>query len=195
MAKEENRKAIFLIKNLLSGIIWLVGIILVFYFLKRMLGLDFEALIEQYADQPWLVYLIFLASEIIFGIIPPELFMIWAAGSSAIAPYFILMLLLATTSYLAGILGYLIGRSLHKTKFYLLLEKYILKSYVEVLKKYGYYLIIVAALTPIPFSAICMLVGAVEFPFNKFLAFAAFRFLRFTVYAWLILHVSNFWFF
>lgn len=195
MEGERKRRTYFLIKNLLNGLAWLFGIILFFYTIQFFFDLDFQSLITRYADRPLLVFLIFLVSEVIFGIIPPEVFMIWAAGSADIAPYPWLMAGLAIISYTAGILGYNIGRMLHNTRFYDFLERRLLKNYIPGLRKYGYFLIIVAALTPIPFSAICMLVGAIQYPFKRFLLFAAFRFLRFTAYAWIMLHVSHYWFF
>lgn len=189
-----KERVLFLLKNLLAGFVWLLVIILAFYLAKNHLGIDFQALINKYADKPLLVYFIFLVSEVVFGIIPPEAFMVWASGSGDVAPYPILMALFAIISYLAGITGYFIGRRLHATRFYNFLERRILKSYTAVLKRYGGFLIIVAALTPIPFSAICMLVGAIEYPFGRFLAFSSFRFLRFTAYAWLMHHLSDLWF-
>ncbi|HRZ76690.1 MAG TPA: hypothetical protein P5248_04935, partial [Bacteroidales bacterium] len=189
-----GEKMRFLARNLLVGLIWLGGIILSFWLAKHFLGLDFQELINDHADEPVIVYLIFMTSEVIFGIIPPEIFMVWASGSGDIAPYPLLMALLAGISYLAGISGYFIGRGLHPTRFYHWLDSRILRSYTPVLRRYGYFLIIVAALTPIPFSAICMLVGAIEYPFGRFLAFSSVRILRFTAYAWIMHEVSHLWF-
>lgn len=188
-------KSAFFLRNLLSGLAWLAAVILFFFSIQAIFDLNFINLIERYADNPLMVFLIFLISEVVFGIIPPEVFMIWAAGSGSVASYPLLMLMLAVISYLAGITGYYIGQRFHKTKAYQWLETRALKQYTDVLRRYGGFLVIVAALTPIPFSAICMLVGAIEFPFRKFLAYAAFRFLRFTAYAWLMHHVSHTWFF
>lgn len=195
MKRRNHQRTRFLIRNLVNGLGWLAGIILFFYGIQHFLDLDFEKLIEQYADRPMLVYGIFLVSEVVFGIIPPEVFMIWAAGSSEIASYPVLMAVLAIMSYSAGVIGYFIGRWIRKTKFYHFLEEKALKRYIPGLRRYGYFLIIVASLTPIPFSAVCMLVGAIKYPLHRFLIFAAFRFLRFTAYAWVMLHVSHTWFF
>jgi membrane protein DedA with SNARE-associated domain len=193
--KTHPGKSGFLLRNLLSGFAWLAMIILFFFLIQAFFDVDFVHLIEKYADKPLMVFLIFLASEVIFGIIPPEVFMIWAAGSSGIASYPFLMVLLAIISYSAGIIGYFLGQRFHKTRAYRKLAVKTLRRYPEVLRRYGGFLIIVASLTPLPFSAICMLVGAIEFPFRKFLAYAAFRFLRFTAHAWLMHHVSHTWFF
>jgi membrane protein DedA with SNARE-associated domain len=194
MTSGSKERLHFLLRNLLIGVIWLGGIILVFWFARNFLNLDFQHLIDQHADEPIFVLGTFLVSEVVFGIIPPEIFMVWAAGSGQVAPYPVLMLVLASISYLSGITGYLIGHRLHPTRFYRFLEMRILGKYLPVLKRYGSFLIIVAALTPIPFSAICMLVGAIEYPFRKFLAFASFRILRFTLYAWIMQEVSLSWF-
>ncbi|MBE0641237.1 MAG: VTT domain-containing protein [Bacteroidales bacterium] len=194
MASGQKERILFLLRNLMAGLLWLGGIILIFWLSRHFLGLDFQHLINQHADEPLFVFGTFLVSEVVFGIIPPEIFMVWAAGSEDLAPYPVLMLMLASISYFSGISGYLIGHRLHPTRFYRWLDRRILGKYLPVLKRYGSFLIIVAALTPIPFSAICMLVGAIEYPFRKFLAYASFRILRFTLYAWVMQQVSLSWF-
>jgi len=195
MEQSDSGRTRFLLKNMLTGLIWLAGIILLFYYFKQITGVDFQALIDKHADRPMLILSIFLLSEVVFGIIPPEIFMIWAAGSEDFASYPLIMAMLASISYAAGIVGYFFGRHLHGSRAYAYLERGILRSYIPVLKRYGFFLIIVAALTPVPFSAICILVGAVQYPMQRFLLFSSFRFLRFTAYAWIIHHVSGIWFF
>jgi membrane protein YqaA with SNARE-associated domain len=54
------------------------------------------------------------------------------------------------------------------------------------LQKYGVFLILVAAITPLPWSAISMLVGSLHYPSKKYLLWALARFIRFAVYAAII---------
>jgi len=79
-----------------------------------------------------------------------------------------------------------VGSWFHRTRFYFFIHEKFLFRYERFLRKYGGFLVIVAAATPLPFSGICMLVGAVQYNFGRFLMFAATRFLRFGLYAYVI---------
>ncbi|MEL7003656.1 MAG: VTT domain-containing protein, partial [Bacteroidota bacterium] len=75
---------------------------------------------------------------------------------------------------------------MHKIKFLRNIFNQYIRRYKNVLNRYGGFLIFVGAVTPIPFSAICMLVGATGYPFPKFLLMGSARILRFVVYAFVI---------
>lgn len=190
----ETEKRRFLLLNLIKGFLWFAGIIGLMAFVQISLNIDYQVLIDQLADRIGLVLLVFILSEVVFGIIPPEIFMLWAAGSSGNISYPVMMGILGALSYGAGVSGYFIGRALSHTRFYLWLHKNVLQKQTHNLRRYGFFLLIVAALTPIPYSAICMLMGAIGYPKGQFLIFAAFRFLRFTIFAWIMLEISNLWF-
>jgi len=89
-------------------------------------------------------------------------------------------------SYSAGVLGYWFGAYLNGTRVYTFVKKRIFGKFEKHFHTYGGFLVIVAAVTPIPFSGICMLVGSVRYPLKKFLLFAMARFLRFALYAAII---------
>ncbi len=182
-----TEKSRFLLGNLVRGLIWLVVVVALFLYLGSLVD---EAHLEKYLqpiyDKPFWVFLVFTVSEVVFGIIPPEIFMLWGAQSGDIVFYTLIIMIMSFLSYGAGIIGFSIGKLLNKTRFYRYVHKHILKSYVVYLQKYGGFLVIVAALTPLPFSAIAMLVGAVGFPFKNYLLYSLFRFARFTVYSILI---------
>ncbi len=181
-----NEKIRYLASNLARGMAWLLVLLLVFIFLKKNLDSSSLAPLEPFLDRPALVYLIYSLSEFAFGIIPPELFMIWALRSGSLASYVSLVASFAAISYLAGIAGYWIGYFLQTTRIFRYLRRKRLKKYEERLRRFGSFLLVVAALTPVPFSAICMLVGSGRYPFGKFLGVALTRFLRFGLYAWFV---------
>ena len=112
--------------------------------------------------------------------------MIWLinAKSLDLYPYFIAIL--ACLSYLAGFIAFLFGKYLHKTWLYEIMKKYVIGTYERKINLYGWLVIVVAALTPLPFSATCAVVGAVGFNRNRFLYFALARFIRYTIYAYMI---------
>ncbi len=179
-------KTKFLLKNLLRGITWLAIIISVFLAYKKFGKAILFEWLEPMLSQPHLVFAIFLTSEIVFGIIPPEVFVLWALRGNSLIDYAGIVMLLAALSYGSGIIGFFIGRYLKNTRFYRILRYKRFYKYEAKLREYGLYLIIVAALTPLPYSAISMLVGAVRFPFKKFVFYSLTRFIRFATYSWII---------
>jgi membrane protein YqaA with SNARE-associated domain len=102
--------------------------------------------------------------------------------------------ILTIISYGAGILGYYIGKVFSKTKLYQerIREKY-LKQYEGKLKTFGGYLVFVGAVTPVPFSATCMLAGSVNLNIRYFLLICITRIIRFAFYGWMVWTFPN-WF-
>lgn len=143
----------------------------------------FDGFIDHIGQWPFLVYLVFTISEVVFGIIPPELFMVWSIKHGLFESYALNILFLTTISYLAGVLGYYVGSNASKIGWLEPIMKRYVYRYKNSLNRFGGLLIFVSAVTPVPFSAICMLVGATNYPFSRFLVIASARFARFIVYS------------
>lgn len=181
-----SRKSRFLFKNLFKGLA-ILGIIIFGYVILQQFA-EFDEFMLHIGQWPVIVYSVFVISEVVFGIIPPELFMIWSVKSGLFESYALDVTFLALISFGAGVLGYFLGSFL-KERFPVFFKTYILK-YKNTLNRYGGLLILVGAITPIPFSAVCMLVGSTNYNFYRFLLIASSRFLRFGVYAFTIYHFN-----
>ncbi len=128
----------------------------------------------------WAVITTLFLSEIVTGILPPDLYILWAR--SLPAPW-LMVSLLAALSYIGGVVSYWVGVRLHE------LPK--VKEWVDVkfaeqfiqIKRFGGLLIFLAAMTPLPFSPVSTVAGVVNFPFRMYLIVALSRFLRFWLYA------------
>ncbi len=177
----------YLLRNGLKGIAWLL-IILTFYFLFRDIIFEEnpEIWVERFYGKPAIIYLIYLFSEFFFGIIPPELFMIWAFNKGGMVHYILNLLFFAGISYAMGYITFLIGQFISRLVTFRYLRIKYLKSTWHQLHKYGLFLIIIAGLTPVPWSASCLLIGSAGYPSTKFLRFALFRILRFVLYGFII---------
>ncbi|WP_420317416.1 VTT domain-containing protein [Ekhidna sp.] len=180
--KELPDKRRFLIRNLLRGFLWLAVIVIAFIYARKNYDFSMETVLGPVYDRPTIVYLIFLASEVIFGIIPPEFFMIWSLRGEDLLLYVNNIIALSAISYVAGIIGFGIGAYLKNTRFYRIMKIRVFGKFEKHLNNYGGFLVVVAALTPLPFSGIAMLVGSVHYSFKKYLWFSLFRFLRFLAY-------------
>jgi len=129
---------------------------------------------------------IFVASESLLGLIPPDLFIALAPNFEI--PY-LFITLLGTLSYFGGINAYWLGRYI--TKFPRI-NKWIAKrneKNMKQIKKWGGGIVVFAALFPLPFATISLLAGIVDFSFKKFLLYGLTRYIRFYVYAFAILKV------
>ncbi len=182
----------FIFRSLFRGILWLLSILLIYFLCKYIIPFEFRAWLEPLIDRTWLMYTIFLSSEIVIGIIPPELFFIWAKELNDLQQYILIVASLSLISYIAGVIGFFIGRYLNRTLLYRYFKIKFLRKLDKRLQQFGLYLIIIASLTPLPFSGVAMLVGSVRYPFLKYLSFSLFRFLRFGVYAWVLWKSDSF---
>lgn len=194
MEQEETHSG-FLFRNLFKGLLWFAVIITAFILMEGYIQDNFKSHIDDIRANPGILYGVYTLSEIIFGILPPELFMmIWVLDAIDVTGFIINLSILTVISYGAGVLGYYIGKNFSKTKFYNLRirEKY-LKQYEGKLKKFGGYLVFVGAVTPVPFSAMCMLAGSVNMNLRAFLIICISRVLRFAIYGWMVWSFPN-WF-
>jgi membrane protein YqaA with SNARE-associated domain len=134
----------------------------------------------------FLLVSIFTISEIVFGILPPEIFMLIWKTKGILSEYITNLIILTLISYAAGVLGYFIGRYFAKTEVYKKIHRRYLAEYDHKLRKFGGFLVVVGAVTPVPFSATCMLAGSVNLPLKHFLLLTISRIVRFAFYGALL---------
>lgn len=186
-----NKKTKFLIRQVLQGFVFLGLLVVAFLVFKRFF--DEESRLEWfgliYNNLP-LVMGAFILSEILFGIIPPEVFMLWSLHTELIGPYFQSIGILSLISYGAGFLNFNIGQAIKDKAKLENSRRRIIRKYINLFKEYGEYLVIVASISPLPFSAIALLAGAGGMSKKKYLLFSLLRILRFFVYAYIIWKVE-----
>jgi membrane protein YqaA with SNARE-associated domain len=182
-----NEKTDFLVRNILKGFFFLAILILVFYLLRS--GTSEEDRLVWFGsiyNNPYLVLAVFVGSEIIFGIIPPEIFMLWSMETGFLGPYFLSIGTLSLISYGAGFLNFTLGKMLKENSKWLNSKNKYLIKYREMFNQYGSYLVIVASVTPIPFSAVALLAGAGGLNKTIYLLYSLLRILRYFVYAYIL---------
>lgn len=144
--------------------------------------IDFKALQSQvFSGMPdWAMPIVLFISECFSGIVPVDFAILWALGYKD--PY-AMVLLLSCVSYLGGIVSWNIGRQLfrfNRIKNWVTVR---FRKQFNLFRKYGGLLIVVSALTPLPFSPTSVVSGIARFPFRHYWKVALFRFLRFFLYA------------
>lgn len=176
---------------MLRGLVWF-AVILAAYILASEEIAVYQADINSVGGQLPLLLGIFAFTEVVFGIVPPELFMLIWQSKGVLSEYIINLGYLTVISYLAGIVGYYIGRYFSKTAAYKKVHQRYLSQYDRQLRTYGLYLVLVGAVTPIPFSATCMLAGSVNIPLKRFLLVSIARIIRFVGYGWAVWAAPNY---
>ncbi len=132
------------------------------------------------------VLITFFISETLLGLIPPEIFIGW---SKKTADPILNLSILATLSYVGGIITFFIGKAtlrIRSVKNYLEVK---MAKHLKNTSKWGGFLILIGALLPVPFSITCLTAGMIKYPLKGVVLFGLFRFLRFALYAWAIFSV------
>ncbi len=150
--------------------------------------LDFDSLLDNivttYSTQA--ILLVFLISETVFGLIPPEIFIAWS--SKTVSPWFFLFAL-ATMSYLGGIIAYFIGNRLFLIPAVKNHIKNKIKKHIVNLRKWGGLFVFIGAMLPIPHSIVSLACGLIKYNFKHYLLWALFRYVRFALYAIVIFQI------
>lgn len=177
----------FLAKNLFRAVIYALIIGIAYYLFKEYFVTESHKVwLEQFYNKPVLIYLIYSCSEILFGLFPPEFFMLWAYHKGDVYQYMFHLALFAGISYGAGYLAFIIGHFLRRAVFFRFMSRKFFLKYWPLFRRFGSVLIISAALTPLPWALISMLVGTTTYPLKRFTYIALFRILRFVVYGFII---------
>ena len=188
MPKSPSRRAYwkFILTNALKGLLWLGAIVGAYVLADYLLPAEWNAFLKPFTDRPVLMFTIFFLSETFTGLIPLELFVIWAAGRP-LDMYIAFVALMAVLSFGGGSIAYLIGRWIKDWPRLARITQW--DTFVhnaELYRRWGGIIIILAALTPLPFAIICFLSGTFQFPYRRFLLYSATRFIRFAVVGWVL---------
>ena len=145
----------------------------------------FASILEKLSD--WLVVVVFFISESFLGMIPVDLFVVWAQKFSQ---SLLMLILLGILSYVGGIISYWIGRWISTRPKIRAYSERNLRQYMNFSRKWGGAFIIVAAWFPFtPFSMVVIGLALLNYPFNHFLLFGLSRLIRFIVQGYLLFEV------
>ena len=164
---------------LLILLVYAFIIFLVFLIGKYLVDFNgfFNVFIERLSDQ--FVILLFFVSESFMGMIPVDLFVIWAQKFEHPMPY---LALLGILSYAGGVISYGIGLWISSRPKIKLFTERRLKNYIGFIRKWGGAFIVIAALFPFtPFSLVVIAITMLKYPFRLFLLFALTRLVRFVL--------------
>ena len=144
---------------------------------KHLVDFDriFRTITENFSDA--YVLIIFFISESFLGMIPPDIFMIWATKFNS---PFLILTILGILSYIGGAISYQIGYGLSKVPKITAYTERRLEGYILLTRKWGGAFIVIAAIFPFsPLSLVVIAVGMLKYPFKLYLLFGFSRIVRF----------------
>lgn len=179
----------FVLHNAIKVGIAVIVLLAVFLIFQRSI-IEYKPEFQAWLDTlRWgAVFVVFLISESFLGLLPPDFFILWSYEFEY--PY-LAVTVLALLSFGGGVVSYFIGRRLSLNEYVrnYLSHKY--SRFFRLIKQWGGFFVLVAALFPIPFSIVCILVGMVNFPKRRFLLYSSSRIVRFYLYAIALFAVMN----
>ncbi|MFO8051424.1 MAG: VTT domain-containing protein [Thermoplasmatota archaeon] len=169
-------------KNLIRLVIVLGVFFLLIILMNLFLGDQIELVGHQWVKRfgyPGIFISTFLMDTFLSPISPDFVLLVSVAGEVNVIG---VLLAISLASVLAGNVGYFIGRFLgNREVIQKRIEPYERKGHY-LMGKYGIWAVIVGALTPIPFSAVCWIAGMLEMDYRQFFVGTLWRIPRFLIW-------------
>ncbi len=176
----------FAVQQTLKTLLFIGLLLIGLWMLKNTLPPEMYASIAFPDVHPMVVFSVFFASESLLGMLPPDLWILWAMQFDW---FWVTIYGLAMLSYAGGIISYKIGRKIGHYPFVQKMLNKTFARYKPKIEEWGGFVIVLAALTPLPFSPISLLAGSLKYNFRSYLLFASTRVPRYFIYAWAILQI------
>ncbi|MDE3740492.1 YqaA family protein [Maribacter polysaccharolyticus] len=176
------------IKSSLGKVIVPISLFIIGLWLVHLYVIDFHDLFTSITTtySPLIILSVFLATESLLGLVPPEIFIAWAGKTNTPIVY---LSILALISYLGGIISFFEGKAISKVPSMKAYFEVKMAKHMKMIRKWGGFLIIVGALLPIPFAMTSIAAGLIHYRFRNYLLFGLLRFVRFYLYAIVIFNI------
>jgi membrane protein YqaA with SNARE-associated domain len=165
-----------------------LGFLILSFFLFDHFIIDTDAILQSIAKKysPMVIFSLFFTSELLMGVLPPEMFIAWS--SKTLNPWFHVFLF-GTLSYAVGLATYYLGKLLIMiTSVKSFVERKI-ANHISNLRKWGGFLVFVGAMLPVPYTLVSLASGLINFKIRHYMAWALFRYVRFFAYSIIIFKV------
>ncbi len=176
------------IKSLIyKSIYWIIGLLVVIFgisiFLREPISQISKTFVENFGILG--VGLGIALSDALPGILLPDAFLVF--GIAGNLPDIQIILASGIGSLIGGSLSYIQGG-------YIIPKVKIGKEFIDkheeklipYVEKYGIWAVVLASITPLPYSWMAILVGSFKMPFYKFILASLFRVIRFVIYFYAI---------
>ena len=182
--QQKRLKRRYVVAQIIRSVIFIGAISLLFWLLDGLFSDTLNRFIEGFQKNHLRIYGGFFLSELLFSLVPPEVFILALPRTPVV--YIGSLLILSLISYIMGILYYLVGRWIKDVPSFKRLLGQFLKREMRHLKRFGIFLILLAAFTPVTYCGICLLVGSIRYPFRLFVLYSLARIFRFIIYGYVL---------
>lgn len=165
-------------------ILLIVGVLLALEYFFLDFNSLLNTLVESFSTTS--ILLVFLISETVLGLLPPEIFIAWSSKS---ATPWLFLFIIASLSYVGGIIAYFVGQQLNRIPAVKNHIENKIAGHINNLRKWGGFFVLVGAMLPLPHSMVSLACGLIKYDLKNYLAWALFRYLRFWLYALVIFQV------
>jgi hypothetical protein len=191
MDKDRKEYYQFVFTSSIKALIWLAAIVGGYFLFEKFVPHQWNQYLAPFTKNPELIFIIFFTSETLFGIIPLEFFILWAKKEPLLT-YIFYVILLSVLSYFGAFVAYWAGTQAKRFTFLKRLTQLdSFQYYANIYSKFGGFVIILSALTPLPFATISFLSATFQFPVKKYILYSATRFARFALLGWFLWTVGN----
>lgn len=118
-------------------------------------------------------------TDLIVSPFPPDVILLVVSKTHLSEDWPIYILILGLISSLAGVCGFKFGKFLLKTKWGSHYLKNLRIKNEKLILKYGYFTVVLATFTPLPFSITCWMAGSMNLKLNKVFLITLLRIPRF----------------
>ena len=169
------------------------GGLVILFFVAVLVALEYfffdfnsllNTLVESFSTTS--IFVVFLISETVLGLLPPEIFIAWSSKS---ATPWLFLFIIASLSYVGGIIAYFVGQQLNQIPSVKNHIENKIAVHINNLRKWGGFFVLVGAMLPLPHSMVSLACGLIKYDLKNYLAWALFRYLRFWLYALVIFQV------
>ena len=176
-------------QNLINALLGLA----IFIIAMGLLGLFFED--ELMAITTWIVdrigftglAMILMVTDTLVTPFPPDILLVVIANSRLSENWPVYVGILGIVSVCAGMTGYCIGRWLSHFGWAKRLFGQFKEEHHDFIRKYGFWAVVLGAITPLPYSVTCWTTGVLGLRWTTVLAASVlFRLPRIYLYYWLI---------
>lgn len=187
--------ALFMIqKNLINALLGLV----LFVALMGLLGFLYEeeltrttTWIVEHIGFPGLVVILAITDTLVTPF-PPDILLVIVANSPLAENWPVYVGILGAVSVCAGMTGYSLGRWLGHFEWTQRLFGQFKEEHHDFIRKYGFWAVVIGAVTPLPYSVTCWTSGVLGVRWTVVLAASAlFRIPRFYLFYWLLSSTSG----
>ena len=180
-------------QHLARGLIFLFALVAIILILALIFEPQLRTLAHWLTDQFGIlgIAILVFCSDLFISPIPPDAALFFVGKSDLHQSWFLYVPLLGLVSTLAGVCGWLIGQRLKHLK---IVNKFLASlgdEYHDAIKRFGFWMVVLGALTPLPFSLTCWLAGIFKLPLQSFVVAALFRVPRFVIYYWAIFYSAE----